>query len=84
MVYNGHLKFETSVSLRIPLHGSRNLAYIACKMDYMCPLWRVSYKPYWVYVQGGSRLLAVSLVQDNEFLGDWRDNPLYMPCRDEQ
>ena len=38
MVYNGHLKFQTSVSLRIPLYGSRNLAYIACKMDYMCPL----------------------------------------------
>ena len=38
MVYNGHLKFQTSVSLRIPLYGSRNLAYLACKMDYMCPL----------------------------------------------
>ena len=37
MVYNGHLKFQTSVSLRIPLYGSRNLAYIACKMDHMCP-----------------------------------------------
>ena len=49
MVYNGHLKFQTSVSLRIPLYGSRNLAYIARKMDYMCPLQRVRYKPYWVY-----------------------------------
>ena len=38
MVYNGHLKFKTRVSLRIPLYGSRNLTYIACKMDYMCPL----------------------------------------------
>ena len=38
MVYYGHLKFKTSVSLRIPLYGSRNLAYTASKMDYMCPL----------------------------------------------
>ena len=38
MVYNGDLKFQTSVFLRIPLYGSRNLAYIACKMDYMRPL----------------------------------------------
>ena len=37
-VYNGNLKFQTSVSLRNPLHGSRNLAYIACKMDSMCQL----------------------------------------------
>ena len=35
MVYNVHLKFQTSVSLRIFLYGSRNLTYIACKMDYM-------------------------------------------------
>ena len=34
MVYNGHHKFQNSVSLGIPLYGSRNLAYIACKMDY--------------------------------------------------
>ena len=38
MIYNGHLKFYPSVSLRILLYGSRNLAYVACKMDYMCPL----------------------------------------------
>ena len=38
MVYKGHLKFQISVTLRIPTYGSRNLAYIAYKMDYMCPL----------------------------------------------
>ena len=48
VVYNGHLKIYPSVSLGIPLYGSRNLAYIASEMDYMCPLWRVRYKPYWV------------------------------------
>ena len=37
VVYNWHLKFQTSVSIRIPLYGSRNLAYVACKMDYMRP-----------------------------------------------
>ena len=36
-VYNVHLKFQTSVSLRIPIYGSRNLPHIARKMDYMCP-----------------------------------------------
>ena len=38
MVNNGRLLLQTSVSLRIPLYGSCNLAYISCKMDYMCPL----------------------------------------------
>ena len=38
MFYNGHLKFQTVVSLGIPLYGSRNLAYISCKTDYRCPL----------------------------------------------
>ena len=38
MFYNGHLKFQNSVFLSIPLYGSHNLAYIACKMDYVCPL----------------------------------------------
>ena len=50
IVYNGHLKFQTSVSLRIPLYGSLDLSYIACKMDYMWTLQPVRYKPYWVYV----------------------------------
>ena len=49
MVYNGHLKFQTRVSLINPLYGSRTITYIASEMDYMCPLWRVRYKPYWVY-----------------------------------
>ena len=34
MFYNGHLKFQTSVSIRTPLYGSRNLAYIAHEIDY--------------------------------------------------
>ena len=38
MVYNRHLKFQTGVSLRIPLYGSRNLTYISRKLDYVCPL----------------------------------------------
>ena len=38
MFYNGHLKFQTSVSLINILYGLCNLAYIACEMDYMCPL----------------------------------------------
>ena len=46
------------MSLRIPSYGSRNLAYIAGKMDYMRPLWRVRYKPYWVYCMSGPQVLA--------------------------
>ena len=59
VVYNGHLKFETSVSLINLLYGSRNLAYIACNMG-IC----VRYKPYWVYVnlaQPSSAIILISV-----------------------
>ena len=36
------------------------------------------------HLQGVPRKMAEHLVNDNEFLGDWRDNPKYMPCRDDR